>query len=89
MTTKELINRASRISCLAQAVRKAVEEVANVDVLMVGYNDMLCMKVTNIRTKGRYEAIKNVLDTNFCESLMPVKATKTTLIYALPVEKGV
>ena len=87
--TRELINRACRISCLAQAVRNAVEEVASVDVHMTMRDDMLCMKVTNIRTPGRYAAVKNVLDTNFCESLTFVKATKTTLTYALPVRREV
>ena len=81
---------AKRMSALFKAVQRAVNEVTGSVQCLIGKVDgRLCVKVTDIRNDAQRDAIKDVLDTQFCESLMPVKATKTTLVYALPVVKGV
>lgn len=52
-------------------------------------DDRLCLKVVDIRNDAQRAELKDMLDSQFCESLMFVNATKTTLVYALPVVKGV
>lgn len=79
--------KAQRISALMHSVQDAIWEVADVDVLMRRIGDKLCVHVSDIRSQSKFNKIKEILDRNYCESLEFVRATKTTISYALPYRR--
>ena len=91
MNFDELMNSRviKRNSALVDCVIKAIGGLTKAQVLMREIDNKLCLKVVDISTEAKRDEIKSMLDEQFCESLMFVKATKTTLVYALPIVKGV
>ena len=83
--TVAMQKEAQRISALMHSIQETIWKIADVDVLMRRIGDRLCVHVSDISSKSKFNKIKEILDINYCESLEFVRETKTTISYALPI----